>query len=203
MIPLDCFSLYEDAEFYDLEFAMRSHELPYFRDLARRATGSVLEVACGTGRLTIPIALDGVDISGLDVSAPMLARAKKNAAAAGANIEWIEQDCRAMRLDQRYGLIFSATNAMQHLLDVDSACAFLQSARDHLSPDGLLLIDVFNPSISKLLKTPADRHFHKAVQRGNRDPIIVEVSSQYHADRQILYFELFYLEGAEVFGRRA
>ncbi len=126
MTPLDCLELYEDAEIYDAEFAGRGRELPTFRKHALAAGGPVLEIACGTGRLTLPIAHDGVEITGLDVSRPMLERARRKSSAEGLRIEWIEQDCRTMRLPKTFALAFSATNAMQHLLDLESVCAFLQ-----------------------------------------------------------------------------
>lgn len=198
MTPLDCLPIYEDAEFYDLEFAERSHEIPYFSALAANAAGPVLEVACGTGRITLPIARQGVDIVGLDVSPAMIARARHNGAKAGLPVEWIEQDCRDMRLGRSFALIFSATNAMQHLLDIDSACAFLRSARAALQPGGKLVLDVFNPSLDKLLKTPADRHVLKTITHGTAAPITVEVSSHYLADTQILHFDLFYLRAGQV-----
>ncbi len=198
MIPLDCLSLYEDAEFYDMEFAERNHELPFFRQLARAADGPVLEVACGTGRLTLPIARDGVDITGLDVSPAMLAKARLNASSAGVDIAWLEQDCREMRLPRRFSLMFSATNAMQHLLDVVSACAFLRSACSGLLPGGKLVIDVFNPSLPKLLKTPADRHVLKTIPQAEGGSITVEVASQYAADTQTLHFDLHYLRSGRL-----
>jgi 2-polyprenyl-3-methyl-5-hydroxy-6-metoxy-1,4-benzoquinol methylase len=197
MIPLDCLPIYEDAEFYDLEFAERTYEIPYFSAMALQAAGPVLEVACGTGRITLPLAKQGVDITGLDVSPAMIARARQNGARAGLPVEWIEQDCRDMRLGRSYALIFSATNAMQHLLDIDSACSFLRSARAALQPGGRLVIDVFNPSLEKLLKTPADRHVLKTIPHATT-PITVEVSSHYLADTQILHFDLFYLRAGQV-----
>lgn len=198
MIPIDCLPLYEDAEFYDMEFAERNHELPFFRHLARAADGPVLEVACGTGRLTLPIAREGVDITGLDVSPTMLAKARLNAAATGAEIDWLEQDCREMRLPRRFALIFSATNAMQHLLDVASACAFLRRAGEGLLPGGKLVVDVFNPSLPKLLKTPADRHVLKTIPHAEGGPITVEVASQYASDTQVLHFDLHYLRTGQL-----
>jgi hypothetical protein len=60
MKPLDGLEIYDDAEFYDLEFAGRGHEIPFFLKHARQAGGPVLEVACGTGRITLPIARAGI-----------------------------------------------------------------------------------------------------------------------------------------------
>lgn len=198
MIPIDCLDLYEDAEFYDTEFAGRAQEIPFFRKHTLAARGPVLEVACGTGRLTLPIARDGVDITGLDISRPMLERARQKSAAENLRIQWIEQDCRTMSLPRTYALIFSATNAMQHLLDTQSAVAFLQSARCALRPDGILILDVFNPAPAKLARPATERYLHKTISLPGEDPIRVEAASHYRADTQILHFDLHYLRGSEL-----
>jgi SAM-dependent methyltransferase len=192
MKPIDCLNVYEDAAFYDLEFATRDHEIPFYRRLALQAKGPVLEIACGTGRITIPIAEDGVDITGIDISEPMLERAKAGAHARSLSIDWHLQDCRDIRLERKFDLIFSATNAMQHLHDVDSVCAFLQSAGRVLSPDGLLALDVFQPNLAKLSRDPSIRYHHKTIPVPNEAPVEVEATSHYCSDTQLLHFDLFY-----------
>ena len=198
MNTADCLAIYEDAGFYDLEFAARDAEIPFFRESARRCGGPVLEVACGTGRITLPIAHDGHDMTGLDISRPMLDLARCKSEAAGMRIEWLEQDCREMRLHRTFALIFSATNAMQHLLDVDSACRFLQSARRTLRDDGTLILDVFNPNPAKLIRTADMRYMHKTIAMPDGTVIRVEAASSYDAARQVLHFDLFYLDGGKL-----
>jgi SAM-dependent methyltransferase len=198
MTPIDCLDLYGDAEFYDAEFAGRSQEIPFFRKHALAARGPVLEVACGTGRLTLPIARDGVDIIGLDVSRSMLEQARRKSALENLSIEWLEQDCRTMALPRPFSLIFSATNAMQHLLDTESACAFLQAARRTLRPNGILILDVFNPDPAKLARPATERYVHKTIAIPGEEPIRVEAASHYRADTQLLHFDLHYLRGAEL-----
>jgi ubiquinone/menaquinone biosynthesis C-methylase UbiE len=198
MTPCDCLEIYEDAVFYDLEFAARDFEIPFFLRHSRAAGGPVLEVACGTGRITLPIAREGIDITGIDISDPMLKEANRKSAAENLNIEWLEQDCRDMHPGRQFALIFSATNAMQHLLDVDSASAFLRSARHALLPNGLLIIDVFNPDPAKLLRTASERYLHKSITTPSGDTIRVETASHYRADTQILHFDLFYMKGPDL-----
>lgn len=198
MKPLDCLELYEDAGFYDAEFSARCTEIPFYRRQAQVCGGAVLEVACGTGRLTLPLARDGIDVTGLDVSRPMLELARRNTAAEGLQIEWLEQDCRDIRHPRRFALVFSATNAMQHLLDWESVCAFLQSAQRVLQPDGQLILDVFNPNPTKLARTAATRYLHKIVVGPDGEPIRVEAASHYRSDRQVLHFDLFYLKNGQV-----
>ena len=81
-------ALYEVPKLYDLAFGPGPCE-PFYREEARRAAGPVLELACGTGRLTIPIARDGHEIVGLDASPTMLEAARSKAKAgrgAGSNV---------------------------------------------------------------------------------------------------------------------
>lgn len=195
MSDAECLALYEDAAFYDVEFAGRDRELPFFRRAAARAGGPILEVACGTGRLTVPLAEDGRDVVGLDLSAPMLARARERAAARGVTIEWIHADCRAMRLDRRFALLFSATGAMQHLLDHASVCAFLAAARAHLAPGGRLILDVFNPDVRKLARPPLPYRFKQFTDAAGAT-VTVDATSWYIADSQQLRFDLEYRIGA-------
>lgn len=194
----DCLDLYRDAEFYDAEFSAREFEIPFYRRWAARCGDPILEVACGTGRLTIPIAEDGRAIVGLDVSGPMLSLAARKSAERGLAVEWVHQDCREMRLDRKFSLIFAATNAMQHLLDRESAEAFLRSAAAHVRPDGFLVLDVFNPDVRRLARGPQERYVQKTFADAAGNRIEVEASSRYLAETQILHFDLTYRRGTEV-----
>jgi SAM-dependent methyltransferase len=193
MKPLDCMDIYEDAAFYDQEFASRGHEIPFFLEQAKLAGGPVLEVACGTGRITLPIGRAGIDITGLDISRPMLDRARRKAEAERLALTWWERDCRHIDADRSFSLIFSATNAMQHLHDFDSVNAFLSSAKRALRPGGTLILDVFNPNVAKLARTAATRYHHKSIVDATGSELRVEAATQYDAASQILGFTLFYL----------
>lgn len=193
MKPLDDMAVYDDAAFYDQEFVARTHDIPFFVKHATRADGAVLEVGCGTGRITLPVARAGVDITGLDVMPSMLARARLKAKEEQLPINWLEQDCRDIRSDRRYALIFSATNAMQHLHDLDSVTAFLASARSALRPGGTLIVDVFNPDVAKLSRTSVVPYQHKSIVDSFGNTLDVQAVTYYDAATQVLHFTLDYL----------
>jgi 2-polyprenyl-3-methyl-5-hydroxy-6-metoxy-1,4-benzoquinol methylase len=197
MKPIDCMDVYADATLYEQEFATRKHDVPFFVQQARQAGGAVLEVACGTGRITLPIAREGVDITGLDISRPMLELAARKAEAEGLAVTWLEQDCRDIRVPQPFSLIFSATNAMQHLQDLDSIQAFYASARRALRSDGMLVLDVFNPNIAKLSRSASERYLHKTMVDEQGRELRVEAASYYEAATQVLCFTLSYLRGEQ------
>jgi SAM-dependent methyltransferase len=188
MKPLAGLEIYDDAELYDQEFASRTKEIPFYVRQARLSGGPVLEVACGTGRLTLPIAAEKIPITGIDVSPAMLARAREKSAA----IDWQLQDARAMNLGKQFALIFMATNALQHLHDQDSIMAFLNRARSHLRPGGFLILDVFNPSLQKLARPLGSPRNHKTFSLVDGRRVEVTSDSEYFRDSQILHFILTY-----------
>lgn len=192
MIPLDCHALYGDAELYDQEFCNRDVEIPFYRRQALASGGPALELACGSGRLTFPIAAAGVEIAGVDVSPAMIEQARKRSAQQGVSIEWHIQDIRQMSLGHRFKMAFIATNALQHLHDIESLLSFFECARDHLENDGILIIDVFNPDMSKLTRKVGNPYHHKNFTLSDGRPISVEADSEYLADTQVLHFILQY-----------
>ncbi len=197
-----CQTVYEDAVLYDHEFESRVQDMPFYRRWAKGAAGDVLEVACGTGRLTLPIAEEGVSITGIDMSEPMLSRAKKKARDKALSVVWHLMDCRHMKFDKSFTLIFMAANAMQHLLDLDSLHSFLASARRHLCPKGVFIVEVFNPILSKLIRRRDIVYEHKKFTLPDGDVVLVTAASEYYADKQLLEIILRYYRGGVEFHRK-
>ena len=114
----------------------------------------MLELACGTGQLTIPVALPGLPAVGLDRSSAMLGVASRRAAAAGAPVVFVGGDMRDFALGRGFDLIFLARNSLLHLLTTDDLLAALAAVRRHLAPDGIFAFDIFNPDV-RILAGPS------------------------------------------------
>src|SRR5215469_5341951 len=149
--------LYDHPALYDALLPVGAH-LPYYMELAQQASGDVLELACGTGQLTVPFASAGLPIVGLDLSAAMLNTAKERAAAAGVSVEHLLGDMRNFDLGRQFGLIFIARNSLLHLHSTEDILATFAMVRQHLAPGGMFAFDAFNPSI-RMLARPADQRF--------------------------------------------
>ena len=124
-------------------------DVDFFLELAKEAHGAgqpVLELACGTGRVSIPIARQGVRVVGLDMTPAMLDRAREKSAGLD-NVCWIEGDMRSFALEERFGLVYIPYRSFQHLLTVDDQLSCLRCIREHLVPGGRLAIDIFNADI--------------------------------------------------------
>src|SRR3569832_1712745 len=150
-------SLYDNSDLYDL-VASRDEAMERFYVEAAAANGrSVLELACGTGRLTIPVAKAGLDVVGIDLSPAMLTRANQAAAEHGVTVETHLSDMRDFDLaGRRFDTVLIAANSIAHLLTAEDFSGFFASVRRHLAPGGQLLFDCFVPSIA-LLSRPGQR----------------------------------------------
>lgn len=144
MIQADNHSEYDDPLAYDLENADFEPEGPFYLALAGEVGGPVLELGCGTGRFTIPLARAGVAMTGLDLSAAMLDRAREKAG--DLPIIWVQADARDYALGRRFRLVFESGATFQHMLTRADQLAFLARAREHLTPGGVLVVAVLTPT---------------------------------------------------------
>jgi SAM-dependent methyltransferase len=134
------------AEWYDDWLKERTNDRDYYLEFFRGFGGRVLELACGTGRLLIPIAGTGVTIHGLDSSEDMLGVLQGKAANLGIKgIELHNQSMEGFSLAAEYDAIFVASGSFQLLTSTESALNSLKCIRNHLSDTGFLLVDIFVP----------------------------------------------------------
>jgi SAM-dependent methyltransferase len=148
---MDRYDIY--ARFYDLDFGDADADLLMYQQFASRCGSPILELGCGTGRVLLPLARQGYQITGVDVSPPMLDVARRKVAAENltGQVTLFEQDMRELELGGRFNLAFAAINSFMHLLNTDDQLTALARIRHHLNPGGLLLLDLFNPDLSRLL----------------------------------------------------
>jgi SAM-dependent methyltransferase len=134
------------AALYDLDVAPieGGPDVEWFAGLARRTGGPILELGCGTGRITVPIAQDGHHVVGLDRSGAMLERAERRARRANVEVRWVEGDMRAFSFNEAFALVFVALNSFL-MLDPNDRWSCLARVREHLAPRGRVAIDVFQP----------------------------------------------------------
>lgn len=137
------------AELYDLEHAGYDDDLDLYRQLAQATDQPLLELGCGSGRLLVPLATAGSQLTGLDRSPPMLARAAAVVAAAGVTDRVTLCRGSMVEADQvisgHFGLIILALNGLLHVATAAEQRQTLASARRLLAPGGRLVTDLLNP----------------------------------------------------------
>jgi ubiquinone/menaquinone biosynthesis C-methylase UbiE len=136
------------ADFYDWENAqtLDRRDVRFWQDMARRVGGHVLELGCGTGRVTLPIARTGARIVGVDRSAEMLAYARRRAGRAkfGKNVSLVRSDIRSLpfRKSTRFDLVLAPYGILQSLIRDSDVRATLASVAGVLRKGGVLGLDL-------------------------------------------------------------
>ena len=104
----------------------------------------VLDLGCGTGKMTIALAKKGYDMTGIDCSVNMLGRARDAAAEAELSdrILWLFQDMRKFELYGTMGAIVSCLDTMNHITKENDLLTVFSLVHNYLDPDGLFIFDV-------------------------------------------------------------
>ena len=152
----DAYNSAELAEIYDAVYANRDDHA--FWTALSPDEGAILELACGSGRVLIPLAREGHEIVGVDLSAQMLARCRAKLADepddVRARVRLVQADMTSFDLGRRFALVTSPFRGFQHLTSVRQQLACLGRCHAHLSPGGRLVLDLFNPDPSLLYEHP-------------------------------------------------
>ena len=129
-------------------------DVEFYVTEALRANGPILELGCGTGRITIPIARAGGVIAGLDGSTNMLnrlrAKLEHEAEETRGRVLVLEGDARNFEVRTKFSLVIAPFRLVQLLSSIDDQLACLGCIARHLTPGGRLVFDVFNPYFAAL-----------------------------------------------------
>ena len=138
-------SVTEDVDFY-VELAL---------DMALASGGPAVELAVGTGRIAVPVALAGVRVIGVDQSAEMLATARSYASrmGVGERLDLRLGDLREPPVEERVPLVLCPFRSLLHMPDEAEKLRALRAARNLLQPDGRFVFDVFAPSAEDIAET--------------------------------------------------
>lgn len=147
-VILKCVSYESIIEFYDLIHAELADDIEFVHKLATQTGDPVLELGCGTGRLLLPLARRGHQVTGLDNSSGMLGKAKEKLILEPQSVKdhvtLREGDMTSFRLERSFSLILIPHNTLLHLPEGGVGSCF-QCCRSHLQERGVLFIDVDNP----------------------------------------------------------
>jgi 2-polyprenyl-3-methyl-5-hydroxy-6-metoxy-1,4-benzoquinol methylase len=179
---------FADPPNYDIEEGERSAaRIAFYSDLAKAVGGPVLEIACGSGLVTLPIAAQGLDVTGLDLAPSMLEHAHKKAENQNLNIYWVEADARSFDLGRQYRFILLTGNAFQAFLTHQDQETLLAAVRRHLAPNGLFAFETRNPSGHDLRDQPQEE-FDQSYISVEGHQVSVSFTQIYDPLAQIMYW---------------
>ena len=145
--------------FYDWVHANITEDIPFYVEEALRSGGPVLELGCGTGRVSIPTAQAGIAVVGVDLSQEMVEEARENAKKAGLDPElctFLAQDMRELSLEGPFPLATMPYRSFQWLLSVADQRGALERVYHYLSPGARLIMDLFVPHLEMLVEDDSE-----------------------------------------------
>jgi SAM-dependent methyltransferase len=175
-------SPFDDGELYDILCQGLDYGIDFYVGLAREAKGPVLDIACGTGRVLLPVLQAGVDADGLDLFGPMLDTARRKAAALGLSPGLYRGDMADFQMQRRYALVMITFNAFCHMLTTEDQVRCLGCIRRHLLPGGLLAFDGGFPGL-EWIGAPQDRRHLEGETRHPRTGQLLRMYDTRHFDR--------------------
>lgn len=134
------------ADLYDA-YVQTDFDISYWLSEAKRANGPVLELTCGTGRVSLPLLRAGVDLTCIDYSVGMLARLRAKLKEAGLSCAVHQQDITQLDLPARFRLIFIPFHSFSEIVDPVARRRTLERIRRHLSDGGAFICTLQNPVV--------------------------------------------------------
>jgi len=177
------------ADVYDLFHGNIKIDIPFYLENAQQKGSPILEIACGTGRVLIPLAEAGYEVWGIDSSPAMLAKAQEKISNLPEDvrkrIHLVQADMRNFHLDIRFPLVLIPFRSFLHLLTVEDQIQTLKNIKEHLEDDGILIIDLFAPSHNYLAQ---DRRqvINKIINPENRHIIFRTDITRYDHTNQLI-----------------
>jgi ubiquinone/menaquinone biosynthesis C-methylase UbiE len=186
------------ADFYDWENAqtLDRRDVTFWRTLAQRLRGRVLELGCGTGRVTIPVARTGVRVIGVDRSAGMLGYAAKRSrrSRAGRRPTLLRADIRFLpfRTGARFDLVMAPYGILQSLVRESDLTATLASVARVLAHRGVFGIDLV-PDLP-VWKEYRNKVRFRGVRRGGKSRVMLVESVRQDRAKKLTMFDQEYIE---------
>jgi len=174
---------YADPQVYEAEYGQYKGDFDLFLNLI--SEGSVLDLGCGTGRLAIPLAQKGLEVTALDASKHMLELACHKSD--DLSIQWVQGDICDFQLKQKFDLIIMSGNAFQALLSESDQIRMLNCIKQHLKPSGIFVFNTRNPQEHDFKTSPEFEYWH-SFQNHDGEDVQVYGTQQSDLSHQIVTY---------------
>lgn len=180
---------YDNPIQYDIENDSYIGEVPFLTEWAtKKSAGLIIDLACGTGRVTIPLASKGYELMGIDIHRGMLEQAHKKASQLNLPIQWVEQDCTNLHLNVTSSLIYMVGNSFQHFHTNESQDQLLTSVCNHLESEGIFIFGTRFPSAEELLQPYTEEYWRTYRDQEKEQEVDLYTISHYDSLQQIQYY---------------
>lgn len=174
---------YKNPVEYDNLYENYQDDLHYIENHLKKKKDTIIELACGTGRLAIPMAKQGFDVYAVDIHEGMLQLAIEKAKKQNVQVHFTVQDCTQLQLPISSNFIYMTGNSFQHFLTNESQNALFQSVKKHLHPGGEFIFDTRNAILSELSIVD---EYEESLVNSNSEKLTIQHREEYDPVTQIL-----------------
>lgn len=189
---------YADPTYYDRTYKRHRADITFYLQTILEQNGPVLELGCGTGRITLPVARLGIDIVGVDSSEAMLEKARSKLATQSQpvrnHVEFQCQDIRNMDLKKKFRVVISPFNVLQHLYTRPDLEGCFNVVKKHMMPRaGRFVFDVLVPDVRALGRSSARKYkLGKAYHPRGEKRYLYRESFDYDPISHIQYITMYF-----------
>lgn len=176
------------ADIYD-DYVNTDFDIPFYKALCGKYGGNILELMCGTGRVSMPLVEDGVNLTCVDYSQEMLdVFARK---AAGKSVSLICQDICELDIGRKFDFIFIPFNSITEITDKEKRRRAIKRIHGLLADGGDFLVTLYNPPYRLKSADGNMKYIGKFDISGNRT-LIVTYCNLYNKAASLVYGTQFY-----------
>lgn len=177
------------ARLYDVDLLDDPGDIDLYRALAARTGGPILELAAGSGRVAVPLAEDGYEVTAVDIDSAMLARLQGRLEEAAKvkprvrdRVHTVEADLVGLELPggPQFGLVILALNSILLLDSREAQGAALETMARHLAPGGVAVVDVWLPAAHELARYDGRLSLEYVRQDAETHLIVAKTASAEH-----------------------
>lgn len=194
----DTESIHYDGRHYDLMYSncyripnWSNPDISFLNNMADQYGNPILELCCGTGRIAVPLAEKGWQITGIDSSESMLEVAKRKS----SKVNWLKADVRNFEIEDKFSLIIFPLNSICHLLTIEDLELCFQCVKKHLKPEGRFIVDIFNFYTKASLEDLWDDapYLYSVYQDPDgKGTVVVTAAAKFDSTEQICYEKMFF-----------
>ena len=178
------------ADLYD-SYVTVNLDLPFFLEETSGFDGEILELMCGTGRVSIPLLESGKKLCCVDYSTKMLDAFKNKIHGKDYPVRLIKMDVTKLDLNKKFGLILLPFHSLSEIISSDLQFEALQRITKHLKPDGIFICTLQNPITRLKTADGITRQLGEFTLLDN-NRMIVSYSNKYNPDNGIVSgFQLY------------
>lgn len=178
------------ADIYDF-YVNVDFDVPFFVSETEGFKGEILELMCGTGRVSIPLLEKGRTMTCIDYSKGMLDSFGQKIKNKNYHVNLIQMDVTNLSLNKKYGLIFLPFHSITEIISNEFQIKALQSISLHLDKDGIFILTLQNPKTRLRFADGITRIMGKYLIDENRQLIISYMNQYYETEKIVSGFQFY------------